>query len=588
MSKWILQRKHADYATLSKKLNIDPVIIRLMINRGIQTFEEMKEYLNPSLTTITDSYLLADIDKACVLLKKAIYQNQKIRVVGDYDVDGIMSTYILTSLIKKAGGNVDYTLPHRILDGYGINPEMVRAAYNDGIELIITCDNGIAAADAIKLAKELGITFIVTDHHEVPYELFQDEMTKVQKLPNADAIVDPKRKDCKYPFKGICGAQVVWKLAYVLFEQMSLDTSEADKYLPYAAVATVCDVMELRGENRAVVYHGLKALECTNNVGLNALLSETDLKAKKLSAYHLGFILGPCLNASGRLDTAKKAVELLYETNYERALVLARELVELNIQRKNMTQTGVDEAKKLIENTGLLNDRVLVVYLPELHESLAGIVAGRIRESYNKPTLVITNSENGAKGSGRSIEQYNMFEELSAVKDIFTKFGGHPMAAGISLPVDKVDELRTRLNNNCCLTSDDMEEIVKIDCDMPLSYIRESLIEEIDKLDPFGVGNTKPVFALKDISVINARYIGKNKQYMKLNVKTETNKSLDALLFNNADRFKELIIQKYGENAFQGLFNNQVNDIKVDIIYEPSINEFRGVRNVQIIVQDFK
>lgn len=587
MSKWILQRKAADYKGLSEKLKVDPVIVRLMVNRGLLTYEEMEEYLHPTLDNFPDPHLFADMDEACGLLMDAIDEGVKIRVVGDYDVDGIMSTYILTSAIKEVGGDVDYAVPHRMVDGYGINPEMVQAAFDDGVRFIITCDNGIAAAPAVDLAKELGMTFVVTDHHEVPFETAEDGSV-VQKLPNADAVVDPKRNDCGYPFKGICGAQVAWKFVDVLFEFVGLDKEMADKYLQFASIATVCDVMELKGENRATVYHGLKAIENTDNVGLNALLARNELKGKPLSCYHLGFIIGPCLNASGRLDTASKAIELLFEEDSAKALASANELVELNSQRKNMTQIGIDKARDIIENSDIKNQKVLVVYIPELHESLAGIVAGRIRETYNKPVLVITDAEDGAKGSGRSIPAYNMFEELTAVKDVFTKFGGHPMAAGVSLPTDKIDELRDRLNSSCKLTEDDMQEIIKIDCDMPLSYMTESLVDSIDMLAPFGTGNTKPLFALKNVEIKGASFMGKDGQFLRLNVGTENGGNMTALMFRNVLEFQQAVSDKYGDDTLQRLFSGNTNDVKMDIIYEPSINEYRGSRSIQIMVENFK
>lgn len=587
MSKWILQRKAADYAGLSKKLGVDPVIVRLMVNRGLTTYEEMEEYLHPTLNNLPDPHLFADMEEACGLLMDAIDEGLKIRVVGDYDVDGIMSTYILTSAIREIGGDVDYAVPHRMVDGYGINPDMVQNAFDEGVRFIITCDNGIAAGPAVDLAKELGITFVVTDHHEVPFET-TDDGTVVQKLPNADAVVDPKRDDCNYPFEGICGAQVAWKLVDVLFEYVGLEKSEADKYLQYASIATVCDVMELKGENRSTVYHGLKAIERTDNVGLDALLARTELKGKPLSCYHLGFIIGPCLNASGRLDTASKAIELLFEENSGKALAMANELVELNSQRKIMTQIGIDKAKDIIENSNISEDRVLVVYIPELHESLAGIVAGRIREAYNKPVIVITDAEEGAKGSGRSIPAYNMFEELSAVKDIFTKFGGHPMAAGLSLPGDKIEELRHRLNANCKLTEDDMQEIIKIDCDMPLAYVTEELIESMDMLAPFGTGNTKPLFALKNIPIKNATHMGKDGKFLRLTVLKENGQPMSGLMFRGVEEFEEAIVQKYGQEQLQRVFSGLENNVKMDIVYEPSINEFRGNRSLQITIENFK
>ena len=588
MSKWILQRKAADYATLSSRLKVDPVIVRLMVNRGLSTYEEMEEYLHPTLNNLPDPHLFADMDEACELLMEAIDEGTKIRVVGDYDVDGIMSTYILTTALREAGADVDYAVPHRMVDGYGINPEMVQTAFDEGIRFIITCDNGIAAAPAIDLAKELGMTFVVTDHHEVPFELAADGVTKIQQIPHADAVVDPKRDDCNYPFKGICGAQVAWKLVDVLYEFLGIEKEKADAFLQFASIATVCDVMELKGENRSTVYHGIKAIENTDNIGLNALLARNELKGKPLSCYHLGFIIGPCLNASGRLDTAGRAIELLMETDEAKALAMANELVELNGQRKAMTQTGIDRAKEQIESSDLKNDRVLVIYIPELHESLAGIVAGRIRETYNKPVLVITDAEEGAKGSGRSIPAYNMFEELTAVKDLFTKFGGHPMAAGVSLEKGKIDELRRRLNENCTLTEDDMQEIIKIDCDMPLSYITEGLIDSIDLLAPFGTGNSKPLFALKNIPVQKMAYMGKEGQYLRMSVETEKGETMTALMFRGVEDFERSVEEKYGEASWQGLFSGNSNGVTMDIVYEPSINEFRGNRSVQIIIENFK
>ncbi|MBE5910706.1 single-stranded-DNA-specific exonuclease RecJ [Pseudobutyrivibrio sp.] len=588
MSKWILQRKSADYAGLSKRLGVDPVIIRLMVNRGLTTYEEMEEYLHPTLNNLPDPHLFANMEEACGLLMDAIDEGVKIRVVGDYDVDGIMSTYILTSAIREVGGDVDYAVPHRMVDGYGINPDMVQNAFDEGVRFIITCDNGIAAGPAVDLAKELGMTFVVTDHHEVPFEVSEDGMQTIQNLPNADAVVDPKRNDCQYPFKGICGAQVAWKLVDVLFEYVGLEKEMADKYLQYASIATVCDVMELKGENRATVYHGIKAIEATDNIGLSALLARTELKGKPLNCYHLGFVIGPCLNASGRLDTASKAIELLFEEDSAKALAMANELVELNSQRKNMTQIGLDKAKEMIETSGLKKQRVLVVYIPELHESLAGIVAGRIREIYNKPVIVITDAEEGAKGSGRSIPAYNMFEELSAVKDIFTKFGGHPMAAGLSLPSEKIDELRQRLNDNCTLTEDDMQEIIKIDCDMPLSYVTEGLVESIDMLAPFGTGNTKPLFALKNIPIKNATHMGKDGKFLRLTVLKENGQPMTGLMFRGVEEFETAIEAKYGAEQLQRVFSGIENNVKMDIVYEPSINEFRGNRSLQIMIENFK
>ncbi len=586
MSKWILLNKKADFKALAAQLDVDQVTVRLMVNRGLETYEEMEEYLHPTLDNFPDPHLFADMDKACNLLKTAIEAGTKIRVVGDYDVDGIMSTYILTNSIRRVGGDVDYAVPHRMIDGYGINPDMVQQAYDDGIRFIITCDNGIAASDAVDLAKSLGMTFVVTDHHEVPFIEYDGD--RIQQLPKADAVVDPKRDDCQYPFKGICGAQVAWKVAEVLYQLMGIPAGEAECFLQFAAIATVCDVMELKGENRATVYHGMKAIESTTNIGLNALLARAELKGKAINCYHLGFVIGPCLNASGRLDTASRAIELLMETDSAKALAAANELVELNTQRKAMTQNGIDTAIDLIENSDINKDRVLVLYLPDLHESLAGIVAGRIRERYNKPVLVITDAEDGAKGSGRSIPAYNMFEELTAVKDVFTKFGGHPMAAGVSLEKNRIDELRQRLNANCTLTDDDMQEIIKIDCPMPLSYISEGLVDELDLLAPFGTGNSKPLFALKDVGLNRLSYMGKAGQYLRLNLQTENGGNMTGLMFRGVEEFENNIIEKYDEETWQNLFSGKADGTVIDIIYEPSINEYRGTRSLQVIIENFK
>lgn len=586
MSKWILINKKADFKALAGELNVDQVMARLMVNRGLTTVDEMREYLHPSLENIPNPHLFADMDLACDLLLEAIDEGMKIRVIGDYDVDGIMSTYILTSAIRIAGGDVDYAIPHRIEDGYGVNPEMVQKAHDEGVGFIITCDNGIAATPAIEKAIELGMTFVVTDHHEIPFDIVEGE--RVYKLPPAHAVVDPKREDCEYPFKGICGAQVAWKLTYVLFEFLGIEIEKADKFLEFAAIATVCDVMELKGENRATVYHGLKKIEQTENHGLRALLARNDLADKPLSCYHLGFVIGPCLNASGRLDTAKKALDLLNEADPAKALAMASELVELNSQRKSMTLAGIERAKEIMAEDNLYNDRVLVIYIPELHESLAGIVAGRIKEEFFKPTLVLTDAEVGVKGSGRSIEAYNMFEELSRVKELFTKFGGHPMAAGISLPTENVLALREELNENCTLSAEDMTEVVKIDIPMPLSYITVDLIEQMDLLEPFGTGNTKPLFALKDIEIIRASYIGRENQFLRLSLLDENHNPVTGLLFRGVEDFESTICTKYSKGAWEGLFSGRASGVKVDIVYQPSINEYKGNKSVQVIIEKFQ
>ncbi len=585
MSVWMLNRRGADFKGLAAKLGVDPVLVMLMVNRGITSLEDMEHFLHPTLN-FPDPHLLADVDLACELLMYAIDEGTHIRVIGDYDVDGIMSTYILVTAIEDCGGLVDYSLPHRVEDGYGINPAMVEKAAAEGVGLIITCDNGIAATPAIARARELGISLIVTDHHEIPFTM--EGLEKIYHLPEADAVVDPKREDCPYPFKEICGAQVAMKVASCLYEMMGQEPSLADKFYVYAAMACICDVMELRGENRDLVYHGLMALPQVKNIGMQALIEACDLKDKKISAYTVGFVLGPCFNATGRLESAELSVELLREIDIEKAKFLASQLVELNEARKAQTELGIKEACDMVEKGDLKNDRVLVVYLPDVNESVAGIVAGRLKEKYYRPVLVITNSKEGAKGSGRSIEAYNMFEELSAVKDIFTKFGGHPMAAGISLPVERIDELRQRLNEGCSLSQDDLQEKILIDIQLPLQYLSVALIESFGLLEPFGTGNKKPVFALKDLVIKRAFRIGKEKQYLRLDILTEGGGNITGLVFNRAADFETALSDRYGKLAFDALLKGSSAGLKVDIIYDAQINEYNGNESVQIIINDFK
>ncbi|MCF0186719.1 MAG: single-stranded-DNA-specific exonuclease RecJ, partial [Bacteroidaceae bacterium] len=433
MSRWVVRSKRADFEQIAKELEVDKVVARILVNRGLETLEDMKLFLKPDLKAQqADPRLFSGMERAVGLLLEAISEGRKIRVIGDYDVDGIMSTYILYTAIKDCGGTVDYAIPRRIEDGYGVNPEMVKSAYEAGVEFIITCDNGIAATEAVEAAKELNMTVVVTDHHDIPFESNGDE--KVYKLPKADAIVNPKLPGDAYPFKGICGAQVAMKLATVLYEECGVDQDKSEELVPFAAMACVCDIMELKGENRALVTEGLKAMSNTCHTGLKALITTTELGGRQITTHDLGFVLGPCLNATGRLDSAARALELLLESKQDKALGIAEELVELNEQRKDMTLKGFETAVKTVEDEGLASDTVLVLFLPKLHESLAGIVAGRIKERYYRPTIVLTRSENGVKGSARSIEEYNMYEKLTEVKDIFSKYGGHPMAAGMSLP----------------------------------------------------------------------------------------------------------------------------------------------------------
>lgn len=584
--KWSIWNKAGDFKSLGASLNIDQVVARVLINRGLNTVEEMREFLSPSFDALGDPHLLKGMDEAIEILSFCIDSGAKIRVIGDYDVDGITSTYILLSALKTVGADVDYAIPHRIDDGYGVSPDMVQVAFDDGVELIITCDNGIAAAPAVNLAKQLGMSFVITDHHEVPFE--EKDGVRRELIPDADAVIDPAQEDCPYPYKNICGAVVAWKVMIALFEYYDIDSKEAYEYLQYAALGTVCDIMKLTGENRSIVYHGLIKIENTNNIGLKALLMRTKLNGVHLSAFHIGFIIGPCLNATGRLEEAKLAVNLFLENDMDKALAMAQQLVDLNDQRKALTIKGVENAFEMMEQGGYDDDNVLVIYMPQLHESLNGLVAGRIKEAKYKPTIVLSNGEGVVKGSGRSIEAYNMFEELTKIKDVFLKMGGHPMAAGMSLEESNVEELRRRLNQNCTLTPDDLEAVVHIDVAMPLSYISFELINQLERLAPFGNGNSKPVFAVKAARFKKAVYIGSEKQFLKLTVLTEQNRPMDALYFKDGPGLIDYITNKYGIDEVDKLFNGIDNSILLDIIYTPSINEYKGRKSIQIQIDEYR
>ncbi|MCF0131209.1 MAG: single-stranded-DNA-specific exonuclease RecJ [Pseudobutyrivibrio sp.] len=586
MAKWLMHAKRADFKDIANKLNIDQVIARIMVNRGLNSLEDMEQFIHPNYKKIAGNPNdFKDMSKAVDMLKEAIESGEKIRIIGDYDVDGIMSTYILFSAILRCNGQVDYAIPHRVEDGYGVNPNMVRAAYDEGVRFIITCDNGIASKDAVQLGKKLGMTFVITDHHDIPF--VETDGIKQYILPAADAIVNPKQSDCGYLYKNICGAQVAWKLVCVLYEAFGISETEADSFLQYAAFACICDVMELTGENRAVVSQGLKELSNTENIGLDALIRILNLKDKDIKAFHVGFVLGPCFNASGRLDTATRAIELLLEKDENRAFAIAGELVSLNEQRKTMTLKGIERAAEIIENQNLAKDPVLVIYDPLLHESLAGIVAGKIKEKYYHPTIVITDGEECAKGSGRSIEGYHMYDELTKVKELFTKYGGHPMAAGLSISSDKIDELRIRLNDNCTLEEDALQEIIRIDVPMPLEYISEELVKELELLEPFGNGNPKPVFAINDAKILRASYMGKEKQYLRMVLETELGTTLSGVLFSDVGDFAECVDKRHGVGSFDGLISGK-ESVELDLTYYPQINEYKGNRSLQIVVDKYK
>lgn len=583
--KWVVAAKKADFNQIARQFGISPYLARIIRNRDVIGDDAVNMYLNGSLSDLHAPNLMKDIPEAADILMDAIDAGAKIRIVGDYDVDGVCASYILQKGIKSLGGDADVRLPDRILDGYGINEEIITQAYNDGVELIVTCDNGIAAAKEIEKALQLGMSVIVTDHHEVPYEGEGED--KFYILPEADAVVDPKQPDCNYPFSGICGATVAYKLiSYILnnpeYAMYTDNISGADsidelkkELLSFAAFATICDVMELKDENRIIVKYGLKLLAQTKNVGLNALINVTGVDRSALNVFHVGFILGPCINATGRLDSATKALELFNEENPQQAVLIAEELRSINESRKNMTVSFTEAAIEMVENQ-YSDDKVIVVYLPSCHESIAGIVAGKVRERFYKPAIVLTNdAEGNIKGSGRSIEAYNMYEELTLVNNLFTKYGGHKLAAGLSMKAGSADELRSRLNASCRLTEEDLVEKCVIDIPMPIDRISKDFVSELDKLGPFGTGNPKPLFAQKDVSVINASLIGKNQNVLKLRLEAPgqdgINHSVDAVLFENA------------KDAYEEIRNHN----KISILYQAGLNEYMGQSSVQLTIKDY-
>ena len=585
MEKWYVAAKRADFQAIGEKFHIDQVIARIIRNRDVVGDEAIDEYLNGTLEHLHSPELLDGCREAADLLLKKIEQKKKIRIIGDYDIDGVNATYILYRGLRRLGARVDYEIPDRMKDGYGLNIHLVELARGEGADTILTCDNGITALEQTEYAKKLGMTMIITDHHEPLYE--EKEGKKIWKLPRADVLIDPKLESCRYPFKKLCGAAVAWKLIQMLYQISGLDPM-ALEFLPFAAIATVGDVMDLEGENRIMVKWGLKALEETKNPGLRALIRETGLEGSSLSAYHIGFVIGPCINASGRLDTAKRSLRLLLAEDEAEARELTVELKQLNDERKDLTARGVEQAVMKIEHTPLGKDRVLVVYLPGCHESIAGIIAGRIREKYHKPVFVLTDGADCVKGSGRSIEAYSMFDEMVKCQDLFLKFGGHPMAAGLSLPGDKVEEFRRRINEACTLTEEDFVEKVMIDVPMPIDYITEELIGQLSLLEPFGKGNTKPLFAERDLKIQTCSILGKNKNVVKMTVWNQGGTAMEALYFGDVETFLEDLQKKWGREAVEKLLMGQSTDITLSVTYYPSVNEFRGRRTLQIVIQNYR
>lgn len=585
MEKWFVINKGADFAGIAKRFGISPVTARLIRNREVMGDEAIARYLKGGIGELYDPHLLLDSDRLTDILVQKISEQKKIRVIGDYDIDGVMSTYILYKGITRCGGSVDFQIPDRMKDGYGINDHLIEQADEAGIDTIITCDNGIAAIGEIAHAKSLGMTVLVTDHHEIPYT--EERGERHYKRSEADAIVNPKQMECTYPYKNLCGAAVAWKVIQILYEKCDIAVEESYDFLENVAFATVGDVMDLTDENRILVREGLKRIHTTMNPGMRALILQNKLEPEQISSYHFGFVLGPCINASGRLETAKIALNLFLQEDVKKASEIAAELVDLNAQRKDMTAEGVELAMQQVEegNTG---EKVLVVYLPDVHESLAGIIAGRIREACHKPTFVLTKSEDGVKGSGRSIEAYSMYEELCKCQELFTKFGGHPMAAGLSLPEANVEIFREKINACCGLTEEDFIPKIKIDIPMPVDYPDIPLVNELLLLEPFGKANVKPQFVDKNLGIDRAVVVGKNQNVLKLTLKTERGKSISAVYFGDVEKFREYYGRKYGENEVQQAFLGRTNGIRMSVVYYPEINRYQGNESIQIVIKNYQ
>ncbi|MBO4461416.1 MAG: single-stranded-DNA-specific exonuclease RecJ [Lachnospiraceae bacterium] len=588
---WVTLAKRADFELIGKEFNIDPVIARLIRNRDVEDMADIRKYLNPDIKDLHDGYLMKDMEKGVILMLDKIKNQKKIRIIGDYDIDGVTSTYILYRGITALSGNVDAVIPDRVLDGYGLNINLINAAIEDGIDTIITCDNGISAAEEIRHAKENGLTVIVTDHHNQPYTV-DDNDNKEYITVEADAVIDPKRIDCNYPYPGICGAMVAYKFIEKLLQESKIDEKEIDKLkenlIMYAAIGTVGDIMELKDENRAVVRKGLELIHKTDDISINALIKAAGISKERVDTYSIGFILGPCINASGRLETAKKALDLFINKNEETCNAYAEELVELNTQRKALTEEFAKKAYEIVETTEIGNDKVLVVSLFDCHESLAGIIAGRVKERYNKPTLVVTETQEGLKGSGRSIEAYNMFDEMSKVKELFTKFGGHALAAGFSLEKDKLSELRKKLNDNCTLRDDELCEVVRLDMAMPFEYVSSKLISEFALLEPFGQGNKKPLFGEKNLTIASCKTVGNERKFLKLDLRTENGNLFSCVCYDSPEAFKDFLMEKYDETIADDCISGRPTGIKITVCYIPEIKEYYGRTYLNMNIKNYK
>ncbi len=593
MEKWYVAAKKADFDQIAEEFGISPVVARIIRNRDVEGREAIRRFLYGQEADLYAPWLLKGMEQAVELLSKGISEKKKIRIIGDYDVDGICATHILYTGLKEVGALVDTAIPHRMKDGYGLNEHLIQEAAEADIELLVTCDNGIAAAPQIALAKSMGMEVVVTDHHEVPFE--ENNGVRKELLPPADVVIDPKQEKCGYPFPGICGAAVAFKVIQALLQRIAPGEEEKmrDRFLPFAALATVCDVMELLDENRILVKEGLKRLRLAPCMGLLALMQVNGLEPAGLNSYHLGFVLGPCLNATGRLDTAKRALELLDCSDRKQAMQYASELKELNDSRKSMTAKGVEKAYEMIAEQGMVRDKVLVIYLPDCHESLAGIIAGRLREAFGKPVFVLTDSEEGVKGSGRSIDAYHMYEEMVKCRDCFTKFGGHKLAAGLSIDakhfakIGREEGLRKRLNDSCTLKPEDFIRKVHIDVPMPLSYADLDLAGQLELLEPFGVGNPKPLFAQKNVIFIGGKRMGANQNFARYQVLDDVGMKRELVFFGNLDAFHKFLAERFGEETPEQLYSRQGCRFAISITYQLGINSFRGKESVQRILQNY-
>lgn len=578
--------KGADFKGIGNKFHIDPVTARIIRNREVIGDEEIHSFLAGTLQELPDIHLMQDLDLLVELLDQKINEKAKIRIIGDYDIDGVMSSYILYRALTRCGAQVDVAIPNRITDGYGLNRNLITEALECGVDTILTCDNGITAIEEIAYAKEAGMTVLVTDHHEIPFKDVDGE--RIYMRSEADAIVNPHQKTCAFPYKDLCGAGVAWAVIVALYEKNNIEQKEAEELLEFVAFATVGDIMSLTGLNRILVREGLKRIHHTTNIGMRALISRCGLLPEQIDTYHFGFVLGPCINAAGRLDTARRALRLFISKSPEEAAEVADELVILNEERKEMTRQGVEEAKQLVEEGGYENDPVLILYLPNVHESIAGIIAGRIREYYYRPTFILTKGEDGVKGSGRSTEEYSMYEQMCKCSDLLTKFGGHPMAAGLSLPEENVEAFRKQMNENCPFRAEEMVQTIHIDVPMPVDYVTNALVEEFSILAPFGKDNPKPVFADRNLKISRMWIVGKNQNVLRMTLISKQGRPLSAIYFGDIEAMQTYLMEQYGTQEVDKAFHGRENNMQISIVYSPKLNTYKDSETLQFEIQYYR